>query len=256
MAPPAVLVRESIRAARALFDVGDELTLGGPEDDVLGIMVPAALIRWHSNAWWIAPLQIPVLVDDAPLVTEQPLHHGQEISSTDQPGWRLRFLVGDRERVLDELRHVEATIDRMTGLVNRRTAARQLERIASGVVMMIDIDRLNQINDQLGMLAGDSAIKRTAAILKAHIAWPDLAARYGGEEFLVLLPDIELVEARALAERIRRAAEPSFVFETDSITATLSIGLGVHAGTGTFVLGDAEEQLDQAKTTGRNRVCG
>ncbi len=257
MAPPAVLVRETIRAARELFDVGDELTLGGPDDGVVLVnTVPAAVIRWYGNAWWITPLTMPVLVDDAPLAAEQQLHHGQEISSSAMPGWRLRFLVGDRERVLDELRHVEASTDRMTGLLNRRLAYQQLERIPSGIVMMVDIDRLKQINHQLGILAGDFTIKRTASILAAHVAWPDVVARYGGEEFVVVMREVELVEARALAERIRRAAEPRFVYETDSITATLSIGLGVHAGEGTPALVAAEEQLDQAKATGRNRVCG
>lgn len=256
MAPPAVLVRESIRVARELFDVGDELVIGGPEDgDVLDITIPVATIRWHGDAWWIAP-HSPVLVDDVLLSAEQPLRHGQQISSTDLRGWRLRFLVGDRERVLDELRHVEGAIDAMTGLLNRRLAYQQLDRIRSGVVMMIDIDRLKQINDQLGMLAGDATIRRTAAILAAHVAWPHVAARYGGEEFLVVMPGVELAVARGLAERIRRAAEPAFLFEEDPITATLSIGLGVHAGEGTVALVAAENQLDQAKTTGRNRVCG
>lgn len=253
----AVLLRESRRAVRQLFDLGDGLTLGGSDDGVIvRTTSPAAVISQRDGAWWIQPGQVPVLVDDEILVRDQPLRHGQSITSADQLGWRLRFFTGDRERVLDELRHVEHAVDSLTGVLKRAVAYRQLDRIESGVVMMVDLDHLKRINDQLGMPAGDFAIRRTAAILRAHVAWPDIVARYGGEEFLVVMPGVDLVQARALAERIRRAAEPSFVYEGDAITATISIGLGLHDGETTIAMRHADDALMRAKTEGRNRVSG
>lgn len=250
---PAVLVRDSAgRELRTIFEVTDGFALDGLRADH---HAPVAVIVWRDDAWWIEPREGPVLIDDVELTTPARLRHGCAISDRDLRGWRLRFLVGDRARALTELRHYEETVDPLSGLFNRRVMYQALERMTSGVLLFLDIDRLKQINDYYGMLAGDTTIKRTASVLRAHIAWPNFVARYGGEEFVIGMPSASLDNARVLAEQIRRACEPAFPFEDDLITATVSIGLAAHT-TGTTALYESEEAMQQAKLHGRNRVSG
>lgn len=257
---PAILVREATHdMLRAVFDVVAETTIGGMSEAVhVGADEVVAVVRWRDDAWWIARADTApeVEVGHELLRGERVLRHGDAIESARRPGWRLRFLIGDRATALDELRHAETVLDGLTGLLDRRTAYRMLDRMTSGVVMLIDLDRLKQLNDRCGMMAGDAAIRRTAEIVKARVAWPAVAARYGGEELVVVMPEASLDDARALAEQIRVAAEPTFVFDDMTLEATVSIGLGVHTGSGTVALRAADEALAQAKTGGRNRVIG
>jgi len=258
MTPPAVLVREGTWNVRqAVFELVGEVSIGGLVDDVnVGAEGPLAKLAWDDRAWRIQPCSPAVLIDDVPLVGELSLRHGQAITSINPRGWKLRFLAADRDRALEELRHYEAVTDCMTGMLDRRIAYRVLERMTTGVVMLIDIDWLKCVNDQYGMMAGDAVIKRTAKLVRDRVAWPNLAARYGGEELVVLMPGSTLDDARVLAEEIRAAAEPPFVFEGEPLTAPVSIGLAIHAGEGTPALRAADEAMAQAKQQGRNRVVG
>lgn len=94
-----------------------------------------------------------------------------------------------------------AITDSLTGLSNRRQFSRYLAdppRDASLALILIDVDRFKQYNDEFGHLAGDQLLVRLAQTLQR--AFPDATtvARYGGDEFVILLPcvDLEQVERR------------------------------------------------------------
>jgi diguanylate cyclase (GGDEF)-like protein len=64
---------------------------------------------------------------------------------------------------------------------------------------MIDLDRFKHINDTLGHMEGDNALRDMAAIIKGCIRHSDFAARYGGDEFVIAAPaeyDIKKLMAR------------------------------------------------------------
>ncbi len=256
--PSAILVREATwNTVRRVFSVVGQTTIGGAFDDVdVGVDGPLAVVEWREGEWRIRPCSKSVTVDGELLADEIVLRHAQQVAHRDLGNWRLRFLIGERDQLLDELRHVESVTDLLTGLLNRRVAYRMIEQMTTGVVMMIDIDRLKRINDEFGMLAGDTILQRTAAILRGHVEWPNIVARYGGEEFIALVPHAELEEARALAEQIRAWADAPFTLFEGEVMATLSIGLARHRGHATTALREADEALRQAKEQGRNRVVG
>ena len=52
-------------------------------------------------------------------------------------------------------------------------------------IVMIDMDHFKEINDTLGHLEGDNALRDMAAIIKSCIRQSDFAARYGGDEFVL-----------------------------------------------------------------------
>jgi len=102
------------------------------------------------------------------------------------------------ERKKMENRLAEAAItDDLTGLLNRRgfyTLANQQCRMADRTkrglsLLFVDLDRMKQINDELGHDAGDQALKDTADILRQTFRESDIIARMGGDEFAVLITE-------------------------------------------------------------------
>jgi len=91
----------------------------------------------------------------------------------------------------------QATLDPLTGLLNRREITRQLEvRMAmakrqqtSLAVVFIDVDNLKKVNDTQGHEAGDRMITGLVDVLRRELRTTDLASRLGGDEFLLVLPE-------------------------------------------------------------------
>jgi diguanylate cyclase (GGDEF)-like protein len=164
--------------------------------------------------------------------------------------------------------HENAVRDALTGLYNRRQLIGVLEheirkrRGRNGqplALALLDIDHFKQINDELGHLGGDSALRQLTAILSDHVRPRNILARIGGEEFALLMPETAIEEARRQLEQIRDAvADYSFEIEGKQRNMTISIGvvcwLSDMEGTSDF-LRAADEFLYQAKSKGRNRVC-
>jgi diguanylate cyclase (GGDEF)-like protein len=70
-------------------------------------------------------------------------------------------------------------------------------------LLMLDLDHFKSINDRLGHPVGDQVLREVARVLLRAIRVGDSGYRYGGEEFAILLPEADVVAARAVAERIR-----------------------------------------------------
>lgn len=183
----------------------------------------------------------------------------------------------------DELQRLAIT-DPLTGLANRRrfstVAATELDRARRHgkplSVLLIDIDRFKELNDQYGHAIGDQALIRTAAVLMGAVRTHDLVARFGGEEFVVLAPEETLEGAVLLGERLRGlVAEAGLLADgaaqdtapdADGATAaepltvlrwTVSIGVATLAADDPSMdvpLNRADEALYAAKAAGRNCV--
>jgi diguanylate cyclase (GGDEF)-like protein len=85
----------------------------------------------------------------------------------------------------------------------KKTKRRRLQESYS--IVMIDMDHFKEINDTLGHLEGDNALRDMAAIIKGSIRQSDFAARYGGDEF-VLATKAEY-DITKLMDRIQRAID-------------------------------------------------
>src|SRR5205807_9268930 len=156
-----------------------------------------------------------------------------------------------------------ANIDGLTGLYCRRyfevRIAEEIERArrfgTSFALVMLDLDDFKRLNDTLGHLAGDRALREVAAIAASQLRGVDLAARYGGEELAFLLPRTSLIDAHAVAERIR-ATIATHDFLGLSITASLGVAGWAESGAidPERLVERADAALYRAKAAGKNRV--
>lgn len=139
--------------------------------------------------------------------------------------------ITQRKKTEEQIRY-QATHDALTGLANYRefmdTLERELRRAERThhlfAAMLLDLDDLKQVNDRLGHLAGNRALKRLAAVMREQCRSTDLVARYGGDEFAVLLIDSDREMAEHVAERI----EASLRTDGGDPLITVSIGIAVY----------------------------
>lgn len=159
----------------------------------------------------------------------------------------------------------QAYVDALTGVHNRHWMVdafpRALHRCELNkspfAIMMVDIDHFKRVNDTYGHLVGDIALKVVAKCMAESFRPHDLLVRYGGEEFAALFSDIDLEEAKAIAERLRtRVADTVIHHEGISFQVTISIGIArtQHEEKLETLIGEADQALYRAKELGRNRV--
>ena len=166
-----------------------------------------------------------------------------------------------------DLAKVQATMDSLTGVTNRRGFDESIEKMlrehpageAGPSVVLIDLDHFKLINDEYGHVFGDTVLKSVALAIRSCVKGRDLVARYGGEEFVVLLPRTDLAGAGEVAERIRLMVQeaPFVTPEGGTISATLSVGLAMLPAEATSfadLLAAADRAVYEAKRQGRNRT--
>jgi diguanylate cyclase (GGDEF)-like protein len=72
-------------------------------------------------------------------------------------------------------------------------------------LVLLDIDRLRDVNEKVGQPAGDRVLGDVGLVLQREIRAPDFAARYGGDEFALILPETDMNGGRRFVERLRQA---------------------------------------------------
>lgn len=167
---------------------------------------------------------------------------------------------------LGVLRQAErnAHTDALTGLGNRHWMRTMFEREVTRTMhankalclMMIDVDNFKLFNDRYGHVAGDRVLVAVAEALREYLRPTDLVARFGGDEFAVLLPDLQLKQARQTAERIRQQVAG---LSPSSLATAVTISIGLASRTAdddvATLVQRADEAMYDAKQGGRNRVA-
>jgi two-component system, cell cycle response regulator len=192
----------------------------------------------------------------------------------DESELKARLLVGQRILELQEelvtaresMRYA-ATHDFLTELMNRGAVLNVLDRELERArrehnpigVILADIDHFKNVNDALGHLFGDHALKEVARRLRSKLRVYDGLGRYGGEEFLLFLPGCDLANTLERANQLREFVAGAPVLSSGVQRAiTLSMGVAVWAGLGRCnvqaLLSEADAGLYAAKNKGRNRV--
>lgn len=160
----------------------------------------------------------------------------------------------------DELRNL-SILDPLTGAYNRRYLTEYLSHhipfarrlTLNFSVLLLDLDKFKNINDQFGHLEGDRVLIKTVDVLRNSLREYDLVFRYGGEEFLIVLINTAMEEAIILAERVRGELENTdFGLNGRLVTASIGIACFPQDGGMDSLLDAADTRVYDAKTAGRN----
>ena len=170
---------------------------------------------------------------------------------------------------LDSLRQTQSQLsaaerlvqtDELTGLCNRRGLYGYLDRLAEQRVpstrlglLLVDIDRFKQINDNAGHLMGDQVLRAIAQEVQQACSACDLPCRLGGDEFAVLaqVGDGDELALRA-AQLVRGVRSLRFPEPFQDLRVTVSVGGSLCADSGDWSdwYSTADASLYQAKGTG------
>lgn len=175
--------------------------------------------------------------------------------------------ISNRKALETELEEM-ATRDPLTGLFNRRELSRVLEEELERArryqrpmaVLWVDFDHFKDVNDTFGHAAGDSVLRSVSRLLVGSVRSVDSIGRFGGEEFVIVLPEMDLDEARDTAERLRRKVveEPQPLGNGETVPLTISVGVAVypdHGQTPSSLCAAADKAMYLAKNRGRNCVA-
>jgi diguanylate cyclase (GGDEF)-like protein len=148
---------------------------------------------------------------------------------------KLRVQLARAQARIDELQ-ASADTDFLLDIPNRRGFERELNRSiayikryhASGVLIVLDVDRLKPINDAFGHAAGDQVLKAIVGSLLEQVRSSDVIGRLGGDEFALLLWNLSETDARAKAALLEHAVDRlSFEFGGQVVSAGVSAGIAL-----------------------------
>jgi diguanylate cyclase (GGDEF)-like protein/PAS domain S-box-containing protein len=167
------------------------------------------------------------------------------------------------ERMLHDAVH-----DNLTGLPNRALFLDRIEGVLAmakadatlrPTVLAIDVDKFKQINETIGLAAGDSILLALARRLRRILRPQDTLGRIGGDEFaIILMSEREPERITAFADMVRRTLATPFGFGDREIFLKASIGLTLADGqsntTKDDMLRNAELAMAHAKKLGGDRI--
>ena len=249
-----------------------------------------ALLKWSPKSWSDISLRLPSCADGrgahgdeltsvlpCPLTFEGRLIGGLVIYHTVSG-----YFTDEHRRVLGRVSEQAAAViynstrfeqtqheshtDPLTGLANRRSLDRRFEtglahaqRTGGTIsVVVLDMDRLKEINDTYGHEAGDRALRAIGSVLRATVRQNDLCARFAGDEFVVVLWDCSPENEAKRVEGLQ-AAVAAYPFEPrPGVRVTLSISAGparypVDGRTFDELLAAADARMYQDKSGRRSR---
>ena len=172
-----------------------------------------------------------------------------------------------RERRMAHQMTWQATHDSLTGLANRNEFADRLANLLAGMagndyyqhaLLYLDLDQFKVVNDTCGHAAGDELLKQLSHLLRTGIPANAALARLGGDEFGVLLENVNLDQAREVANRLLQLIS-DFTFQWKEQRFDVGVSIGMvpiqpETQNASFVLSAADVACYVAKDAGRNRV--
>jgi two-component system cell cycle response regulator len=162
--------------------------------------------------------------------------------------------------------HTLALTDSQTLAYNRRYLVPRLceemeraQRHATPLsVLLMDLDHFKRVNDLHGHAVGDRVLRAFADGVRACVRAVDVIVRRGGEEFVLIMPATDELQARLVAERVRKrvGGQPMYARAGLSLDQTVSIGIATWDGRETPEALDerADLAMYEAKRRGRDRV--
>jgi len=196
------------------------------------------------------------------------LKKGQELCNEDMDliNQSLEILADSLRRGLEyEDLFERASNDPLTGLANRRVFDDRINGMIDSArrycrpltMILMDLDKFKNINDNLGHQVGDKVLVSVANVLNNAVRSTDLLVRIGGDEFVLVLDNTDLNSGRILAERLCTGVDELNIWANQSTKLGISAGLAELQANETLKqwFERADDLLYHAKAGGRARVC-
>ena len=153
-----------------------------------------------------------------------------------------------------------ADLDALTGLHNRRFFDDVLEREITRAqrygrrlaLVLADVDGFKEINDRIGHLAGDAVLAEIAERIRQVVRSADIPCRVGGDEFAVIVPEVEVGQARQLVGRIQRAVSSQPIARAGRVRVSAGVADLQPNDSPTSLFERGDESLYAAKHTVHN----
>ncbi|WP_421305373.1 GGDEF domain-containing protein [Aeromonas veronii] len=196
------------------------------------------------------------LVRESRDVRMSTMHFRNQLSNAEKEIKELRAALNETRKLANE--------DALTNLLNRRAFDLEVEGLIRSQhpfsLILADIDRFKNFNDEYGHLLGDQVLRAFSKRLRDACKEGVTAYRLGGEEFAMLVPHRSLALARQMAESMRRAIERMSILDRksgrriDHITASFGVGEFNGQESADCLVERTDKLLYKAKELGRNRV--
>ncbi|ATY83327.1 GGDEF domain-containing protein [Aeromonas veronii] len=196
------------------------------------------------------------LVRESRDVRMSTMHFRNQLSNAEKEIKELRAALNETRKLANE--------DALTNLLNRRAFDLELEGLIRSQhpfsLILADIDRFKNFNDEYGHLLGDQVLRAFSKRLRDACKEGVTAYRLGGEEFAMLVPHRSLALARQMAESMRRSIERMSILDRksgrriDHITASFGVGEFNGQESADCLVERTDKLLYKAKELGRNRV--
>ena len=115
--------------------------------------------------------------------------------------------------------------------LNRRgfenAAVEAMRNNTQGAVLYLDLNKFKAINDRLGHQAGDALLKAFGHRLEFCLRPGDVLGRLGGDEFVIVLPGVDLDDAKHVAERLVKATSEAYIIQGEGIHCAASVGIAL-----------------------------
>jgi diguanylate cyclase (GGDEF)-like protein/PAS domain S-box-containing protein len=167
-------------------------------------------------------------------------------------------------RAREALLERRASIDALTGLLNRDCLMRELEAATAAArsggepfaLVLFDIDHFKRINDAHGHPTGDRVLEAIGAACEHVVRTSDAAGRLGGEEFAILLRGAAIAAATDVCMRLRQRIESCAALDPAGrpIVAKISAGIACYRPDAPLkaLIASADRALYAAKHGGRD----
>ena len=174
---------------------------------VIKVLINALIVLWGLLSFW-AMIKI-----NKSILKEQEAKRNAEI-------------IGQLEQL--------ARTDELTGLFNRRSLMEQLNIEVKRAqrynrplsLIILDLDKFKEINDNYGHIMGDRVLKEVSKITMQCTRSVDVVGRYGGDEFVIVMPDTTLEGAKKIGVRIQNAIQNTCLLEGGNVLLRLAISMG------------------------------
>lgn len=197
--------------------------------------IPQRLLSDPEGGVWHGDVDVSIHgTADSVQATAVLVHH----DPTTPDGGYIAVMCQD---VTDERRRQQSLLqllehDNVTGLLNRSAAIERLtdalrridEDGGEVAVLLVDVDRLRDVNDALGHEIGDRLLASTAKRLSTAVRPNDVVARLGGDQFVVICHSVpDSAVAMDLADRVRRALTGRLTIRQLELDVSVSVGVGI-----------------------------